>query len=163
MQTAAVTDNSISLQDSGVAVILYSLDAEGLLEKIGVVTEKNDKFPGGVYRSIVTGAIEEDDESLLQRAVAEVFEETGYQVDETARWKFLGEMYTSKFFSNPLYCYSLDVTSSRNTPPKGDGSESERGIEFEMLSLDQVKRIPDALLQAMFMKLFVELYKNYLT
>lgn len=162
MQTNTVADNQISLQDSGVAVILYSLDAEGLLEKIGIVTEKDDKFPGGIYRSIVTGSIEEDDESMLDRAVAEVFEETGYNAGRNANWKFLGEMYTSKFFSNPLYCYSLDVTSLTNTPPKGDGSQSEKGIEFEMMKLDQVKRIPDALLQAMFMKLFVELYKNYL-
>jgi 8-oxo-dGTP pyrophosphatase MutT (NUDIX family) len=145
----------------GVAVILYTLDESGLLDKIGIVTEKNSFFPGGVYKSVVTGKVEESDESFLERAVQETLEETGFLVENDECWMYLGEIYTSKFISSPLYCYSADVTGLTASKPFGDSSEAENGIEFEMMSLDKVKNIPDALLQSLFMKLFLKLYKNF--
>jgi 8-oxo-dGTP pyrophosphatase MutT (NUDIX family) len=148
-------------QNPAVAVITYSLDDSGVLDKVGIVTEKNPLFPGGVYQSVVVGTLEEDDESMLERAMQETQEEAGYVIEDSSRWSYLGEIYTSKQFRVPLYCYCVDVTGIDNDPPTGDGSEEEKGIQFSMESLDKVRIIPDALLQSLFMKLFFKLYQNF--
>ena len=152
---------AIKNKKTAVAVILYTLDESELLDKIGVVTEKNPHFPDGTYTGLVMGGIEIDDKSLLSRAKAEAKEEAGYEI-ENERWNFLGEIYASKLIPDPVYCYSADITGLEGSKPKGDGSEIEKGISFQLIPLSSVQSIPDSLLQTCFFKLFSKLYKNHI-
>lgn len=153
----AIRNNS-----SVVAVILYTLDENSLLDGIGVVKENNPHFQSGAYTGLVMGKVENEDPSLLFRAKREVLEETGYDVKEDDRWSFLGEMYTSKIFPEPIYCYSVDITDLKNEKIKGDGSEHESSIIFQLLSLREAKMVNDSILLSCIFKLFLKLYKTEL-
>jgi 8-oxo-dGTP pyrophosphatase MutT (NUDIX family) len=154
--------HAIKNQNSTVAVLLYTLDDNDLLDKVGVVIEKNPHFSGGNYMGLILGTVEKDDPSLLWRAKTEAREESGIDVSETTRWDFLGEIYTSKLFPQSIYCYCADVTGLKRNSPKGDGSPHEEGMEFAMLSLNRAQEVPDSILQTCFFKLFSKLYKNQL-
>jgi 8-oxo-dGTP pyrophosphatase MutT (NUDIX family) len=154
---------AIKNSQSVVAVVVYSLDEEGLLNKIGVVTEDSPHFQSGKYTGLVMGRVEEGDSSLLQRAKAEAREESGYDVTEAERWDFLGEVYTSKIFPEPIYCYSVDVTGLEQGEITGDGSVHESTIQFNLIDLNEAQKINDSILQTCFFKLFMNLYKEDLT
>lgn len=151
---------AIKNQHSVVAVIVYSLDEQGVLEKIGVVEEKNPHFQDGKYKGPVMGGVEIEDKSLLHRAKLETLQEAGYDVQEPERWSFIGELHNSKIFPEPIYCYSVDVTGIKGETPKGDGSEQEAEISFEMIPLSEAFQINDAVLQTCFFKLVMKLNKQ---
>jgi len=154
---------AIKNSHSVVAVIIYTLDDEGLLDKIGVVTEDNPHFQSGTYTNLVMGKVENEDRSLLQRAKIETREESGYNVIESERWDFIGELYTSKIFTDPIYCYSADVTGLEQGKVEGDGSEHETALKFKLITLNEAKKINDSILQSCFFKLFTNLYKEEFT
>ena len=154
---------AIKNSHSVVAVVVYTLDEEGLLDKIGVVTEDNPHFQSGTYTGLVMGKIEEEDSSLLQRAKIETREESGYDVNDPERWNFLGEIYTSKIFPDPIYCYSVNVTGVNQGEIRGDGSVEESTIKFELIGLNEAKKVNDSILQTCFFKLFTDLYTQELT
>ena len=153
---------AIDNKNSSIAVILYTLDENDLLDKIGAVTEKNPHFPGGFYTGMVMGTVEADDTSLLARAKAEAMEEAGYDITENTRWDFLGEIYASKLFPDSINCFCADVTGLASIAPRGDGSSQEKGISFKLLTLKEVQKLPDSIFQACFFKLFSKLYKTQL-
>lgn len=153
--------HAVKAENSSVAVLLYTRDSQGLLDKVGIVTENNPHFPEKTYSGLVTGTVEKDDPSLLSRAKQEAKEESGHDI-ENDRWDFLGEIYTSKIFPESIYCYSADITDLKGEIPKGDGSSNEKGIKFALVPLSKVEKIPDSVLQSCFFKLFSKLYKNQL-
>ena len=153
---------AITHENSTVAVLLYTLDENELLDRVGVVTEKNPHFADGTYTGIILGTVESQDPSMLARAKQEALEEAGYEVAESDRWDFLGEIYTSKLFPDSIYCYCADITSLKPSAPKGDGSPQEKGISFSLIPLNRVQKIPDSIFQSCFFKLFSKLYKNQL-
>ena len=153
---------AIKCKKSAVAVILYTLDKNDLLDQIGIVTEKNPNFPSGSYSGLVMGGVENGDSSLLTRAKIETTEESGYDIDENERWEYLGELFTSKLFPDPIYCYSVNATGLVPTLPRGDGSEQESTIEFNLVPLNKVQDITDSIVQSCFFKLFSKLYKHVL-
>lgn len=146
-------------KNSGVAVLLYTTDESDLLDKIGVVTEKNPHFDSGTYTGIIMGTVEKDDSSLLIRAKQEATEESGYTIPENDKWHFLGEIHTSKLFTGSIYCYAANITGLTPEKPSGDGSKSEKDIQFKLIDINQIQKIPDSVLQACFLKLFTKLYK----
>ena len=153
--------HAILSKNSSVAVMLYTLDDDGLLDKIGVVTEKNPHFTDKVYTGPILGTVESDDPSLLSRAKQEAIEEAGYVI-ESDRWDFLGEIYTSKLFPESVYCYCADITGLEFNKPEGDGSSQEKGIQFSLIPLNRAKKIPDSIFQSCFFNLFSMLHKTEL-
>lgn len=152
--------NAVRCSKTAVAVILYTLDESGLLDQIGIVTEKNPHFKSGSYSGLVMGGVEADDTSLLSRAKIETKEESGYDVIENERWTYLGELFTSKIIPEPIYCYSADVTGLDASAPKGDGSEHESTIQFDLIDLAKIRNINDSIVQSCFFKLFSKLYNK---
>jgi 8-oxo-dGTP pyrophosphatase MutT (NUDIX family) len=153
---------AVKCKKSAIAVIIYTLDENQLLDQIGIVTEINPHFPDGTYSSIVMGGVETDDVSLLSRAKIETLEETGYDVKENERWDYMGEIYTSKILPEPVYCYSLDVTKLETGKARGDGSKAEKNIKFELVPINMIQDMKDTILQSCFFKLFSKLYNNEL-
>lgn len=151
---------AIKNENSSVAVLLYTLDEKEIIDKVGVVIEKNPHFHGNSYTGPILGTVEADDRSLLARAKAEALEESGFNVGDHDRWSFLGELYTSKLFPESIYCYAADITGLEPSPPKGDGSKQEEGIRFVLLPLNRAKQIPDSILQTIFFKLFSKFYQS---
>lgn len=152
--------HAIKTKKSSVAVLLYTLDENELLDKIGIVTEKNPYFTEGSYTGLILGTVENEDPSLLYRAKQEALEEGGYDISEKSRWDFIGELYTSKIFPTSICCYCADITGLKGEKPKGDGSSAEEGIQFNLVSLNKAQKISDSILQTCLFKLFTKLYKN---
>jgi hypothetical protein len=143
----------------GVAIIAYQVDSDQLLDKVGIVKEKNPFRVEGFHRGPIMGTIEKDDKSVLARAMQETLEEAGYETD-SSRWMFLGELLTTKMDIVPIQCYAVDLTGLQGSKPMGDGSDHEKDISFEFVSLNEAYEIPDAVLQASFFRLFNSLYKK---
>ena len=149
--------SAIKNKNSGIAILIYTLDENELLDRIGIITEKNPHFPEGSYKGLVMGTIESDDSSLLSRAKKEALEEIGYDISDNNRWDFLGEIYTSKIFTDSIYCYSADVTGLDN---KKASTKQDKNSKFSLVPLNRAQKIPDSILQSCFFKLFTKLYKN---
>ena len=98
--------HGVKKQKSVVAVIVYTLDDDGLLDRVGIVTEKNPFFSSGTVQCLVMGTVENNDSSLMSRAKQETLEESGYDVKDSSLWSFIGEIYPIKYFIDPVYCYS---------------------------------------------------------
>jgi 8-oxo-dGTP pyrophosphatase MutT (NUDIX family) len=143
---------------SVVAVLVYTLDENGVLDKIGAVTEFNPHFSSKLYTGLVMGKVELEDKSLLSRAKQETKEESGYDVKDHSRWSFIGEMITSKLLPDAIYCYSVDVTGLIQEKLSGD----EKDLKFELLDLNVAFEINDTILQTCFFRLINKLYKKEL-
>lgn len=143
-----------------VVIIPYTVDNKDLLDEIGVVTEKHPYMIGGYYTGAATGTVEDDDETLLNRAQQELTEETGYEIPDDEKWIYLGE-FSSKITASPVYGFAVDVTGQTRKTPETDGSIQEKGIKFEMLPINKLIDISDTLLQACFFKLFSKKYKQH--
>lgn len=155
--------HAIKYKKPGVVVMTYQLDENQLLDKIGVVKEKNPFKSEGYHMGIIMGSVEPDDKSLLKRAKIETLEEAGYDVPDDERWSFLGELYTDKMVIDPVHCFAVNLTGLEGIAPSGDGSTHEEGIEFLMLPLSEIYQVNDSILQSCFFKLFNNLYKKEIT
>src|SRR5574343_205922 len=88
--------------NSRIVIVCYTTDGFLLLEKFGVV-KKELGFP--------EGNIEPDTSSLIARA-KQILSDFGYNVDDSKKWKYLGEL---KDNTDTLYCYGVDVSSFENS------------------------------------------------
>lgn len=141
-----------------VAVIAYTLDANSVLTHIGIVKEKNPHFDSGYSESIIMGAVEKSDTSLLQRAASELKEEGGIELSDTTKWFYLGEVYMTKASPDPLHVFSANVTGVTLGKPQGDGKEEI--YSFQLRPAQDALEIKDSLLYTAFFKLFMQLYKK---
>jgi 8-oxo-dGTP pyrophosphatase MutT (NUDIX family) len=151
---------AVKTNNSAVAVVVYELDENGLLDKVGLITEKNPHFKNGTFSSLVMGKVESEDTSLFHRARIETLEEAGYEVEDPERWSFLGELYTSKIIVEPLYCYAVDITGISQGKINGDGSDQEKSLQFELVALSKIQEVNDSVFLSCVFKLFTNLYKN---
>lgn len=143
-----------------VAVITYTLDAQSVIQEIGIVKEKNPHFDSGFSQNVVMGTVEPEDTSLLQRAMIELKEEAGIEVTDSLKWSYLDEIYTSKVSPDPIYVFAVNVSEATLQTPKGDNTGEEEIISFELLPVQDALKIADSVLLASFFKLFMTLYQK---
>ena len=143
-----------------VAVITYTQDAQGVIQEIGIVKEKNPHFESGFSQNIVMGTVEPEDSSLLQRAMIELKEEAGIEVTDSLKWNYLDEIFTSKVSPDPIYVFAVNVSEAKLTPPKGDKTGEEEIYSFTLMPVQDALKIADSVLLASFFKLFMTLYQK---
>ena len=81
-------------------------------------------------------------------------EESGYVVDDTEKWDFLGNIQSSKLVVNGNPAFGVDVTGLERGDKLGDGSESEKNSKFSLVSLNDALNTDDALISCLFLKIF---------
>lgn len=144
----------IRMKDTRIAVLPFERGQDGLPSTIGVVDEFNPLRRGSKELTAITGRAEGDDPDILSTAKRELTEEAGYDVVDTVRWTYLGEMFTNKMIEDGIHCFAVDVTGLKRGEPKGDGSLKESKSEFKFLPVPAALDVPDAHVPAIFMRMF---------
>lgn len=141
-----------------VAVICYEKDSNDILSSIGVVKELNPHFEKGYTENLVMGGVEEEDSSLLSRAMIELKEEAGLEIKDSKKWSYLGEINTSKISPDPIYLFAVNASGYQPQVPKGD--KDEKIISFSMKPVQEALLDADAVTISAFFKLFMDMYKQ---
>lgn len=144
--------------DLSVVILPFERNQKGLMKSIGVLKEFNPFRRGGNSMTLVTGRTEDEDPHILDTAKRELKEEAGFDVSDSERWFFLGNLTTSKLVDMEHPCFAVDVTGLERNIPEGDGSEQENKSEFMMVSVSQALGSTDALIPALFIKVFKFIY-----
>ena len=92
-------------------------------------------------------------------------EESGYDVQDSDRWYFLGNAISSKFVDHEQPCFAVDVSDIERGKPQTDGSKQESLSEFVFIPANDVVKCKDVFIPALFLKLFKyvmgkDLYKS---
>jgi len=139
---------------NNVVILPYVSDKDGLPLLIGVLKEYNVFREGGYSISPITGSSDDEDPNYLSTAKRELEEESGYKVEDSSRWFFLGNVVSSKFVDHEQPCFAVDVTDMKVDKPKTDGSIKESLSEFVFIPANDVVKCKDVFIPALFLKLF---------
>lgn len=142
--------SAIRVENSSVAILPYTVDSSGSIEKIGTYSHRNPHFDGGSYTSVLLGDLQREDQSIFSRCVKVLTEKTGIENTERTRWSYLGEMNISIHHPDSVYCYAVDITDL--DPDTASG--------FSLVPLSSLKKENDMVIQACFYRLFTTLYKK---
>lgn len=137
-----------------VVIMPFTSDENGLPLSVGIIKEKNPFRDGGISISLITGSTEEEDPDLLTTAKRELKEESGFDVDDNARWYYLGSVTSSKFVDHEQPCFAVDVTDIVKGEATTDGSEDEKEMEFKFIPANDVVKAKDIFIPGLFLKLF---------
>ena len=139
---------------TNVVVMPFTSDDQGLPLSVGVLKEPNPFREDGHHISLVTGTTDDEDGDLLSTAQRELYEETGFNVSDIAKWYYLGSVTSSKFVDHEQPCFAVDVTGIIKEEPKTDGSSMEQAAEFKFIPANDVIKEKDIFIPGLFLKLF---------
>ena len=144
----------IKQKNPSVMILPYTIDDNGNPKSIGLISEPSDIKEERMIKTVITGSPEKSDVDILATAKRELTEESGYVVDDTEKWDFLGNIQSSKLVVNGNPAFGVDVTGLERGDKLGDGSESEKNSKFSLVSLNDALNTDDALISCLFLKIF---------
>jgi 8-oxo-dGTP pyrophosphatase MutT (NUDIX family) len=137
-----------------VMILPFISDDQGLPLMLGVIKEPNLFREGGNTTSLITGTCEDEDPDYLATAKRELKEESGYDVEDSEKWYFLGTVTSNKFVQKEYPCFAVDVTGIVKGEAETDGSKQEKMAEFTFIAANDVVKSQDVFIPALFLKLF---------
>jgi 8-oxo-dGTP pyrophosphatase MutT (NUDIX family) len=149
-------DGNIGIRSTVEPVIIlpFISDDQGLPLMLGVLKERNLFRDGGYSISAISGTSEEEDPDYLSTAKRELKEESGYDVEDSSKWFFLGTVTASKMVDCEHPCFAVDVTDMQKGEATTDGSEGEKLSQFVFIPANDVVKAKDVFIPALFLKLF---------
>jgi 8-oxo-dGTP pyrophosphatase MutT (NUDIX family) len=103
---------------------------------------------------VISGSPDSDDLDILATAKRELKEEGGYNVEDTDKWEYLGNIYASKMVVNGNPAFGVDITGMEGVKPEGDGTGFELNSKFQLVSVKEAISNDDALISCLFLKIF---------
>lgn len=143
-----------------VTVLPYTIDARGLLDKIGVVKDFNYVVEDYDY-TLVNGYISADDETDLVAANRVLFEVIGINIPNADDWMYLGSLYNTLTSDSAISLYCVDLTDKQIKETE-EVQETQDKLKFKMIDSSKVITSDDTLLLASYMRLFNYFYINSL-
>jgi hypothetical protein len=143
-----------------VTVLPYTIDARGLLDKVGVVKDYNYIFEDYDY-TLINGYINEDDGTNLVAANRVLFEAIGMNMTNADDWMYLGSLYNTLTSDSAIDLYCVDLTD-KEIPTTEEAEENQEKIKFKMIDSSYVITSDDTLLLASYLRLFNYFYVNSL-
>jgi len=155
----------ISLKTVSVAVLPYTVNGAGIVDKIGVLHEFIELREGNYADTLITGTIDDTDADAYATAVRELLEEGGIDMkDEPSdKWTFLGNFHDSKDTDRIIPTFAVDVTGMPIGKPATDGSESESKSAMIMMDVNEALQSNELLLLGSFLRLFNIMYHKSFT
>lgn len=141
-----------------VTVLPYTIDARGLLDKIGVVKDFNYVIEDYDY-TLVNGYISADDETDLVAANRVLFEVIGINIPNADDWMYLGSLYNTLTSDSAISLYCVDLTDKQIKETE-EVQETQDKLKFKMIDSSKVITSDDTLLLASYMRLFNYFYIN---
>jgi len=134
-----------------ICVLPYTISAEGLLDKIGVIKEL-DLITQKNNLTLINGYINDDDATNLVGANRLLYEIIGSNIKSADLWMYLGNI-TNIVGSNGLIIYcvnitNIDINESENV------EEEKKARKFEMINANEVVVSDDATFLAAYMRMF---------
>jgi len=144
-----------------VAVLPYTIDTRGLLDKVGVVKDYNYIFEDYDY-TLIHGFISQDDGTNLVAANRVLYEVVGMNLTNADDWMYLGSLYNNLTSDSPidLYCVDLSLKQIQETE---EVQETMDKLKFKMIDASYVITSDDTLLLAGYFRLFNYFYINSLS
>jgi 8-oxo-dGTP pyrophosphatase MutT (NUDIX family) len=137
-----------------VVIMPFVRDDKGLPLMIGVIEELNPFREGGKTISLITGTKDREDTDYLKTAMRELKEEGGYDVTDSQRWFYMGNVYSSKLVDHEQPCFAVDITGVTQGEITGDGTPEEAAQKFSLIPANDVVKMKDVFIPALFLKLF---------
>ena len=100
----------IKQKNPSVIILPYTTDESGNPKSLGLIAEPSSIKEDKIAYTIITGSPEDSDVDILSTAKRELKEESGYEVDDTDKWDFLGNIQTSKLVVNGNPAFGVDIT-----------------------------------------------------
>ena len=144
----------IRQKNPSVMILPYIIDDNGNPKKLGLISEPSPIKLDKISYTIITGSPTKDDVDILATAKRELKEESGYDVEDTEKWDFLGNIESSKLLVNGNPAFGVDVTDIQRENKEGDGSDNEKDSKFSMFSVSDALSNDDALISCLFLKIF---------
>lgn len=137
-----------------VVILPFITDEQGLPLMLGVLKERNLFRDGGYSISPISGTSEDEDPDYLFTAKRELKEESGYDIQDSSKWYFLGTATATKMVDCEHPCFAVDVTGAQKGEATTDGSENEKLSSFVFIPANDVIKSKDVFIPALFLKLF---------
>jgi 8-oxo-dGTP pyrophosphatase MutT (NUDIX family) len=144
----------IKQKDPSVIILPYTIDNEGNPDKIGLLSEPSSIRDSKMSFTVISGSPDSDDLDILATAKRELKEEGGYNVEDTDKWEYLGNIYASKMVVNGNPAFGVDITGMEGVKPEGDGTGFELNSKFQLVSVKEAISNDDALISCLFLKIF---------
>jgi len=133
-----------------VCVIPYTLDEGGLLDKIGVLEFFNDE-ERKTSLTLLKNYLSADDSTNLVGANRVLYEVSGINITEGARWMYLGALSVSMYSDSPVRVYAVNLSQMEFQDTVMDPETKKR---FKMLDSREVAQSDDLLFLGAFARLF---------
>jgi 8-oxo-dGTP pyrophosphatase MutT (NUDIX family) len=152
----------MKLKTMSVAVMPFTIDDNGMIDKIGLLKEYNPFREGDFSHTLITGTIDYEDDSLLYTAKRELKEESGYEVpnNENLRWIYLGNFFPYKDSDRQVPTFAVDVTGIEPKEPQTDGTKKEELSKLEMIPSNNIMITEEMLPLSAFLRLFNYFYQK---
>lgn len=152
----------LKMKSVSVAVMPYTVDEHGLVSTVGLLKEYNPFREGNYCHTLITGTIEDEDDTLLFTAKRELMEEGGFKTpeQENMRWIYLGSFYPYKDSDRQVPTFAVDVTGMNKEEPTTDGSKKEKLSTLEMVPSNQILITEETLALSAFLRLFNYFYQK---
>jgi 8-oxo-dGTP pyrophosphatase MutT (NUDIX family) len=152
----------LKAKSMSVAIMPFSTDDNGMIDKIGFLKEYNPFRQGDYALTVITGTVESEEEDLYETVVRELKEEGGIEIPkgENGRIIYLGNLYPSKDSDRIYPSFCVDVTHLELGEPSGDGSKKEELSEFRMVPVNDGMNTDETLPNAIFLRLFNYAYSR---
>jgi 8-oxo-dGTP pyrophosphatase MutT (NUDIX family) len=144
----------IKQKNPSVLILPYTLSKEGNPVKIGLISEPSPIRETKMSYTVISGTPDKQDVDILATAKRELKEESGIEVEDTDKWEYLGNIFSSKLVVNGNPAFGVDVTGIEIEKKEGDGSDSEEDTKFELVNISEAIAHDDALISCLFLKIF---------
>ena len=153
------TNISLRYLNDNVLILPYSLQENEQIDLVGIMYEMNYSRDNEYFKTVISGTMEEG-ETSLQTAIRELKEETGYFVPDVKKWTYLGELTGSKSVDCFHPCYCVDITGIEIGKRTTDGTVREKNSKFMMIKPNELMKLEDSFLLALYLKLFMYTYSG---
>lgn len=145
-----------------VAVLPFTTDESGMIDKIGLLNEYNPFREDDFSMTLITGTVEGSDNDLLDTVSRELLEEGGFTLsrENTDKFHYLGSLYLSKDDDKLYPTFAVKVNGLEKTDAIGDGSAKEEKSTLKMVDVQDITLTQESLALAAFFKLFQLFYSK---
>lgn len=154
--------SGIKVKIPSVSVMPYTVDENGIVDKIGILKEYNVFREGNYAETLITGSVEVSDDDTLATAIRELLEEGGIDMngDDLGKWTYLGGFHDSKDTDRTMPSFAVDVTGKTIGKAAGDGSEKETKSKMELVEVNKALQSNELLVLGSFLRLFNIMYQK---